>query len=168
MRRSKNERTSDLASTTTCAAGQPHTLQRMAKHHGNKDEHQHDALMLNKTCTRTEQALLASNSHQLLALRAIKSKVHAPAQHQTTTSQSCTVPRLQHSLLLLQDVDSSPTSPAKWWHTTTNLLLPSSLLLRHTWRCNVALTVPITASKSARHRTNTTYSLKAVPAAWAT
>jgi len=70
----------------------------MAKHHENKDEHQHDALMLNKTCTRTEQAVAGLQRPQLLALRAIKSKVHAPAQHQTTTSQSCTVPRLQHSL----------------------------------------------------------------------
>lgn len=66
-----------------------------------------------KPAPELSRLLLASNSRQLLALKAIKSRVHAPAQHQTTTSQSCTVPRLQHSLLLLQDVDSSPTSPAK-------------------------------------------------------
>ena len=109
-----------------------------------------------KPAPELSRLLLASNSHQLLALRAIKSKVHAPAQHQTTTSQSCTVPRVQHSLLLLQDVDSSPTSPAKVVaHYNKSLLLPVANLKATTeaeYRalcCPLLLSLPLTAAPAA-------------------
>jgi hypothetical protein len=44
-----------LASTTTRAAGQPHTLQCMAKHHENQDEQQHDALLLRQNLRQNSE-----------------------------------------------------------------------------------------------------------------
>jgi len=78
----------------------------MAKHHENKDEHQHDARCSINPHQNLSRLVAGLQQHatSLAGPRAIESRVHAPAQHQTTTSQSCTVPHLQHSRA--EDVDS--------------------------------------------------------------
>jgi hypothetical protein len=75
-----------------------------------------------KPAPERSRLLLASNSCQLLALRSTKSRVHAPAQHQTTTSQ--VAPPNDYNIACCCCKMLMPLAQhlqPEWWHTTTNI-----------------------------------------------
>ena len=107
------------ASHTHCSAW-PSTM-------NDQDEHQHDALLLKKPAPELNRLLLASNSCQLLALRSTKSRVHAPAQHQTTTSQVAPPNNYNIACCRCKMLIPAQHLQPEWWHTTTNICCCQSL-----------------------------------------